>query len=139
MAPLVGDRPVLHRNHLGSGFTLLEIIVALAVLAVALTALLTLRNHDVALQAHARHLVTATSLARAKLEELSRAAGTDLTENAGDFGEHYPGYVWTRTEEPTLIPKWLEVTVTVSWPEGGRQEQVALVTYVEQRQTIPTL
>jgi len=126
-------------NGSRSGFTLLEIIVALAVLAVALTALLTLRNRDVALQAHARHLVTATSLARAKLEELSRVAGTGQMDDAGDFGEHYPGYVWTRTEEPTPIPKWVELTVTVSWPEGGRHEQVALVTYVEQQQSVPAL
>jgi len=120
-----------------SGFTLLEVVVALAVLAVALTALLTLRNRDVALQARARHLVTATSLARAKLEELSRVTGADLERESGDFGEHYPGYAWKRQMEPTLVPKWVEMTVTVSWPEGARQEQVALVTYVQELQSTP--
>jgi general secretion pathway protein I len=124
-----------------SGFTLLEVVVALAVLAIALVALLTLRNRDVALQAHARHLVTATSLARAKLEELSRVAGADQGETSGDFGEHYPGYVWKREEQPTLVPEWLEMKVTVNWPEGVRQEQVVLVTYVsvESQQSTPKL
>lgn len=114
----------------GAGFTLLEIVVALAVLAVALIALLTLRNRDVALQAHARHLVTATSLARAKLEELSRVAGADQEQTSGDFGERYPGYVWSREVQPTLVPEWVEMRVMVSWPEGAQPEQVALVTYV---------
>lgn len=118
------------RTRRADGFTLLEIVIALAVLAIALIALLTLRNRDVALQAHARHLVTATSLARAKLEELSRVAEADQTETSGDFGDHYPGYVWKREVEPTLVPEWQVMTVTVSWPEGVRQEQVVLVTYV---------
>jgi general secretion pathway protein I len=117
-----------------SGFTLLEVVVAIAVLAVALVALLTLRNRDVALQAHARHLVTATSLARAKLEELSRVAGADQEETSGNFGDHYPGFVWKREVAPTLVPTWLEMKVTVSWPEGARQEQVVLVTYMAEPQ-----
>jgi general secretion pathway protein I len=121
-------------THHRSGFTLLEVVVAIAVLAVALVALLTLRNRDVALQAHARHLVTATSLARAKLEELSRVTGADQEETSGNFGEHYPGFVWKREIEPTLVPAWLEMKVTVSWPEGARQEQVVLVTYMAEPQ-----
>jgi general secretion pathway protein I len=114
------------------GFTLLEIIVALAVLAVALVALLTLRNRDIALQAHARHLVTATSLAKAKLEEFNRVAEADHTESSGDFGEHYPGYAWSWDVQPTPVPKWIELTVTVTWPEGAGQEQVALTTYLSE-------
>ena len=121
-----------HTSKKHSGFTLLEIIVALAVLAVALVALLTLRNHDIALQAHAQHLVTATSLAKAKLEEFNRVAETDHTESSGDFGEHYPGYAWNWDVQPTPVPKWVELTVTVTWPEGARQEQVALTTYVSE-------
>jgi general secretion pathway protein I len=112
----------MKKNH--SGFTLLEIMVALAVLAVALVALL----------AHARHLVTATSLAKGKLEELSRVAEADRQQSSGDFGERYPGYIWSQQMQPTLVPAWLEVTVTVSWPEGARQEQVGLVTYVPESQ-----
>jgi general secretion pathway protein I len=117
-------------RHQSAGFTLLEIVVALAVLAVALIALLTLRNHDVALQVHTRHLVTATSLARAKLDELSRVTGADQMQTSGDFGERYPGYAWSREVQPTLVPEWMEMKVTVSWPEGALPEQVVLVTYV---------
>ncbi len=122
----------MKKNH--SGFTLLEVVIALAVLAVALVALLTLRNRDIALQAHARHLVTATSLAKQKLEELSRVTEADRQQSSGDFGERHPGYVWNQEMQPTLVPAWLEVTVTVSWPEGARQEQVALLTYVPESQ-----
>lgn len=120
-------------NEPRAGFTLLEILVALAVLAVALVVLLTLRNRDIALQAHARHLITATALAKEKLEELSRVAEADRQETSGDFGERYPGYVWRQEMQPTPVPEWFDITVTVSWPEGARQEQVELVTYVQEK------
>jgi len=119
-------------NKPHAGFTLLEVVVAMAILAIALIALLSLRNRDIALQAHARHLVTATSLAKAKLEELSRSTEADRQQASGDFGERYQGYVWNQQMDPTLVPAWLQVTVTVSWPEGARQEQVTLVTYVHE-------
>lgn len=118
----------MKKNDLG--FTLLEVVVALAILAIALTALLSLRNRDIALEAHARHLVTATSLAKQKLEELSRVVQANRLESSGNFGEQYPGYVWNQQIQPTLMPAWREITVTVSWPEGARREQVVLLTYI---------
>jgi general secretion pathway protein I len=113
------------------GFTLLEVMLALAILATALLALLTLRNRDVALQAHARHLIAATALAKHKLEELSVVADARDTSRPGDVGERYPGYRWEWTIEPTTLIGWLEVRVEVSWPEGSRRERVALVSYVK--------
>jgi general secretion pathway protein I len=120
------------RSNRNAGFTLLEVVVALAVLAIALIALLTLRSRDIALQAHARHLVTATALAKMKLEELNRVAGARDQERSGDFGERYPGYRWTSAIDETPLAGWLEVRVEVLWPEGARQERVELVTYVQE-------
>ena len=113
------------------GFTLLEIMVALAVLALALLALLTLRNRDVAMRAEARHLVTATALAQAKLEEVSRVQGARDQAQSGDAGEHYPGYTWRWSLEPVPLTGWLELLVQVAWHEGNNPEQVELVTYVK--------
>lgn len=118
-----GERP--------GGFTLLEVMLALGVLAVALVALLGLRNRDLSMQAHARHLVTATALAKLKLEELIVVPDVRDGEPAGEFGERYPGFRWTRTIAPAPLIDWLEYRVEVSWAEGARQERVELMTYVK--------
>jgi general secretion pathway protein I len=119
----------LHRKPFG--FTLLEIVLAMAVLALALLALLTLRNRDVALQAHARHLVSATALAQHKLEELIVSAEARDAGQPGDVGERYPGYRWDWTIEPSPLDGWLELRVEVNWPEGSRRERVELVGYAK--------
>lgn len=124
------------RSRSQPGFTLLEVMLALAILALALLALLTLRNRDLALQAHARHLVTATALAKLKLEELSQVEGARDQERSGDFGERYPGYNWSWTPNPAPIVGWLELRVELNWPEGARQERVELVTYVKEESTL---
>jgi len=115
-----------------AGFTLLEVVVALAILAIALIALLTLRNRDIALQAHARHIVTATALAKLKMEEINRVEGARDQERSGDFGERYPGYRWESTIDAAAQPGWLQVRVEVHWREGARQERVELLTYVKE-------
>jgi general secretion pathway protein I len=119
-------------NRNPPGFTLLEVVVALAVLAIALIALLTLRNRDIALQAHARHLVTATALAKLKMEEINRVEGARDQERSGDFGERYPAYRWESMIDAAQQPGWLQVRVEVRWPEGARQERVELLTYVKE-------
>ncbi|MEW6324717.1 MAG: prepilin-type N-terminal cleavage/methylation domain-containing protein [Nitrospirota bacterium] len=120
------------RRHNSRGFTLVEVLLALGILAVALVALLTLRNRDVALQAQSRHLVTATALAKSKLEEISVIDGAHEGEQSGDFGEDYPAYRWTRVAAPAPLLGWMELHVEVSWPEGAREERVELVTYVKE-------
>jgi general secretion pathway protein I len=51
------------------GFTLLEVLIALGILALALPILLGLRNWDLDLHARANELTTATILAQEKLIE----------------------------------------------------------------------
>jgi general secretion pathway protein I len=116
-----------------SGFTLLEIMAALAILAVALVALLVLRNRDLALQGHARHLVTATSLAKLKLEELSHKVPSDGQTGSSEFGERFPGFGWESRTTPAPLPGWLELWVEVHWQEGARKERVSLTTYVPEQ------
>ncbi len=84
------------QRHQYSGllaFTLLEVAIASAVLAVSLFAILTLC---------ATNLRTARALARVHVDASSLAAELSLTNRleegieSGDFGDSYPGYSWTR-------------------------------------------
>lgn len=122
--------PVVHRRLASdywllttgsSGFTLLEVLVAMAVLAVALVGLLGLYNRSLALTIRAQRLSTATLLVQ---EMLTRTQLEGLAANrstSGDFSDLHPGqypeFRWRRTIRPTPLKDLWELRVGVSWGE----------------------
>lgn len=124
------------------GFTLLEVLLAIGLLALALPVLLGLRNFDLDLHARAEELTAATLLAQEKLLETELLGVYPIGENAGEFqdlplGVQAPtppnraaGYKWKRTILPTPIELVREVRVQVSWPRGAVEETVEVSTYV---------
>jgi len=112
-----------------SGFILLEVLVALAILAIALVVLLGLRNRDVDLVKTTRNLTIATALARMKIVETEIEGFPELGEMAGEFGEDYPGFRWRRTISPTPFDYVREVYVAVSWGQRDH-ESMDLVNYI---------
>jgi general secretion pathway protein I len=83
-----------HHRH-ATGFTLLEVMVALAVLAIALTSIFKLQGQTVLMSAKARFLVIAPQLAQAKLADLEGQSFSDLGDGSGDFGSDFPNYQWS--------------------------------------------
>ena len=125
------------------GFTLLEVLLAIALLAIALPILLGLRNFDLDLHERATELRTATLLAQEKLLEAELAGVYPIGETTGDFrnaplgapttvaaSDRAAGYKWKRTIAPTLLPLTREVRIKVSWPRGISEETVEVSTYV---------
>jgi general secretion pathway protein I len=72
-----------------AGFTLLEVLLAIALLAIALPVLLGLRNFDLDLQDRASELTTATLLAQEKLVEVELLGQYAIGETVGEF-RHVP-------------------------------------------------
>lgn len=75
------------------GFTLLEVMVAMAILAIALTSLLGSQSQSLYAADEANFSMVSAFLAQEKITELL-AQDTYLTNYSGDFGEHHPGYFW---------------------------------------------
>lgn len=126
-----------------AGFTLLEVLLAIALLAIALPVLLGLRNFDLDLHARAGELTAATLLAQEKLLETELLGVYPIGEITGDFqnpplgtqstfqaGNRAAGYKWKRTVLPTPLELIREVRVQVSWPRGAAEETVEVSTYV---------
>ncbi|MFO7973014.1 MAG: prepilin-type N-terminal cleavage/methylation domain-containing protein [Candidatus Hydrogenedentota bacterium] len=116
------------RRHDG-GFTLIEIVVALAVLGGVMFVLL--ETHFRALQVYesARDKVTirnfvAQAVGRAETEVLAGNLAGD-----GDFGERYPDYSYTFEAQQMGEGNVLlfDVLVTVEDPEGEKHDIVFLV------------
>lgn len=105
------------------GFTLLEVMVAVAVIAMSFTALLASQSQSLSLAAISRFETTASLLARQKLTELAVTDFASLSSGSGNFIEDFTEYHWQTevsdlTEDETGIKgsggmlKLIELTVS---------------------------
>jgi type IV pilus modification protein PilV len=69
------------------GFTLIEILVAIAVLTIGLISVATLMSQTVNTTSHSRYMSTASMLASEKLEDLSRFPNTDAALTPGNYSD----------------------------------------------------
>lgn len=76
------------------GFTLLEIMVSLSIIALALTTLLTSQSQSLSLASEAKFDSMATLLAQSRIAEIETANIEDLRSESGDFGDDFPNYYW---------------------------------------------
>jgi len=120
-----------------SGFTLIEALVALALVGTAVAGLLRLQVISVQTSTHASRLWTASLLAQEKMAEVMAADRIDEGSRQGAT-EDEPVYAWRVSVEPARAPGLADaeatslksVVVTVSWPDGRSERSLALVTYV---------
>ncbi len=125
-----------------SGFTLIEITVALLILAVGLVGILTLFPVGFDAAGRAANITKATFLAQKLIEDLKREGyGTTvqsaLTETIYevDLDAPYSNYEYEISADDSmfgsLAASICEVTVTVYWPAGAdNQRSVELKTYI---------
>jgi general secretion pathway protein I len=85
------------------GFTLLEIMIAVAIIAIALTALLGSQSQSVYFANSAKFETMATLLAQSKMSELVLEDSFSLSSNNGDFGDDFPGYAWEAKVDDIVI------------------------------------
>ncbi|MCF6186206.1 MAG: prepilin-type N-terminal cleavage/methylation domain-containing protein [Desulfobulbaceae bacterium] len=76
------------------GFTLLEVMVSVAIIGIALVSLIGSQSQSVSIAASSRFETTASLLAQQKLTELALAGFDELRSTEGDFGDDFPGYRW---------------------------------------------
>lgn len=111
-----------------AGFTLLEVMIALAVVAIALVALLGLCNRSIGVNDRLQKTTRATLLAQGKMAEIEAGAAGDEAE--GVFAEPHAGYRWRADYEETPLPAVRMVTVTVAWGDEARGEAVDLASFL---------
>ena len=88
------------RKH-QNGFTLMEVMVALSVVAIALLAVYRMHSQTLFMNQRGRFDTMATMLAREKIAAIDAGGLADLTSDSGDFGSEFPGYTW-RIESETV-------------------------------------
>jgi len=98
----------------GKGFTLLEVMIAMAILAIALVAVFQSQSQSISMAGNARFLTTASLLAQSKMAEMEAIDMRNIKSEAGDFGRDFPDYGWRMIVKGTDIDtvKKIELVVT---------------------------
>lgn len=115
------------------GFSLLEVMIALAIVSIALISLLGLSNRSILVQATVQKLTTATMLAQQVINEQELQGGSITATwkpQTEVFEPPYGDYSWDVSYQETLIPQVKQITVVVLWGDADKNEQVRLVSFV---------
>jgi general secretion pathway protein I len=116
-----------------SGFTLLEIMIALAIVSIAMISLLALANRSIGVHDRLQRITSATLLAQQKMAETELNARKGATAGAdvqGVFNDPYSAYRWQIAYADTPLPSVRMVTVTVLWGDEERNELVDLTSFI---------
>lgn len=110
------------------GFSLLEVIIAVAILGASLAILLGAVNKNLVLASRSKNLTIASSLAQQKMGEIELAGYPEEGEDQGVF-EQSPGFNWYLRVLPYDIEQLgteiRVVILTITWDEGQKDFTVA--------------
>lgn len=128
-----GLRRLMPRAGHEAGFTLVEVIVALAILSVGLSTLLGVISNSLRQTAHAERMAAAGSLAQSLLAEVGTERPIKPEERDGQFPNgfrwhlkmHPYGDVKEREEWPVGV---YAVSAEVEWEDGAQRRSYALTT-----------
>ena len=98
-----GDRiPVTSKQQTGvdnrqtaAGFTLLEVMVAMSIMAIVLVSVYRMHSQTLTMNTAARFYTQAPMLAQSKLAQLEGDSSGIVAGDSGDFGDKFPGYTWS--------------------------------------------
>ena len=102
-----------------NGFTLLEIMAALAIVATALVALLGAHLKSLDLAYKHKEQTLAAMLARQKIEESLMISFEELSGDSGDFAPSHPEIEWEIEVSKADIDNLKEVKVIIKLPAGN--------------------
>ena len=86
-------------QHQATGFTLLEVMVAMAIMSIVLVSVYRMHSQTLAMNTANRFYTQAPMLAQSKLAQLATESSDIIAGDAGDFGDKFPGYSWNVTVE----------------------------------------
>jgi general secretion pathway protein I len=107
-----------------AGFSMLEVMVALAIMAIVLVAVYRMHSQTLSMAAATRFQTEAPLLAQRKMAEIESSEDS-IGPDSGDFGEDFPGFQWTVEVEDVVSEALGEVSqdlkridLTISSDEG---------------------
>jgi general secretion pathway protein I len=91
---ICNPQPATRNLQPDSGFTLLEIMVALSIIAIVLVSVYKMQAQTISMNYEARFYATAPLMAQLKIAEVELESPGEQADASGDFGDEFPGYRW---------------------------------------------
>ena len=122
------------------GFTLFEVLVALAIMAIVFTSVFRMHGQTISMTGSARFYTLAPMLCQKKISDIEGEHLAETMDETGDFGEAYPGYGWhvvtEKVECNALDDNYpltlVRIDVTVFLGEEGLSHHIRTYRYVEE-------
>ena len=111
-------------------FTLLEVMVSLAIISLTFPLMLSLITRQVGVHLWSERTTIGILLAQKKMVESELSGPPAIGYTKGDFGERYHFFRWEREVQATLAETIREVSVRVIWGTVAHHEEVILTTYM---------
>ena len=138
MNPLKDFVSFIHKSAPDNGgFTLIEIVVTLAILSLGLPVLLQSFSNAANNQNISEDKTTALYLLKTRMAEIELQGYPDIGQEDGDFDENSP-YRWRSEVYDVESDEFEEglraVTLTITWLDRGKAESTSMTTYIANRQ-----
>jgi general secretion pathway protein I len=125
-------------RRFGRGFTLIEIVVALAILGIGLTVIIELFSGGLRLARTAEEYTRAMGYAQMKLEEITSKRNIEEGTDEGDFDKTFRWQVDVKKidllpadKNPDLKPpaELFQVKINILWKSGSKEKSASIETY----------
>jgi general secretion pathway protein I len=137
--PKASSAASLSPERARGGFTLIEVVVAIAILGIALTVIIELFAGGLRLARTSQEYTKAVNYANTKMEEVASRQTLEEGTTEGEFDEIYHWRV-TLNEVKDLLPgekPWevkppiqlFQIKVDISWKPGSKERSVGTETY----------
>ena len=117
-------------GKLSRGLTLLEMLVAMAILAIGIVGVLRVFSSSIVTSKAAESYSLAAGLAHQTATELERRPSLDPGTMSGEFASAEPGYTWEAEIGSAESSGLQRVRITVFWKAGNRRRHFDMVTYL---------
>ena len=97
------------------GFTLLEVMIAMAILAITLVTIYQSQSQSISMASSSRFLTTASLLAQGRMAQIDAADPREVVSAKADFGEEFSDYTWqVEVGDVKEIPLLKRIALTVT-------------------------
>ena len=110
----------MRKLHKNSGFTLIEVMIAIAIIAIGIFGVMSLVITVMKGNTLSKRVTTATTIAQEKLEDFKRMDYDNAVDDSGTDTAYNIDYYWEAdVQDDTPATDTKTITVDVYWSSGG--------------------